>query len=219
MFRHLEERGYHLLRDLQPKDLPCFTARLGTILHDPRDPTPIRDIRPQTRTTAPSNSLSSRFGLGSFPFHTDVAHWTTPARYLMLYCLHPGRGERPTLLQDSRSWSEAADIMRVASCEVWKSGHVRPQLCTVSTVRNGHFAIRFDEACMTPMTSAAIHLRDQIRRNIQLSPITTVDWSAGMLLVLDNYRMLHARGMASRPDLDRVIRRVLVGRKNERMEF
>jgi len=33
---------------------------------------------------APKNSMSGLFGLGEFPPHTDVAHWHTPARYVLL---------------------------------------------------------------------------------------------------------------------------------------
>ena len=41
-------------------------------------------------------SLTTKYGLGEFPFHTDVAYWTTPAKYLALYCIDPGRGKRKT---------------------------------------------------------------------------------------------------------------------------
>ena len=207
----LEERGYHLAYEPCSDALLEFISPLGKILVDPRSPTPVRDIRPQPVAEAKANTLSSRYGLGGFPFHTDAAHWRIPARYLVLYCVQPGSGGRPTLMKDSRVWLERDDLKYAATREIWKSGHARPQLCTVGIMIKDRFAVRFDEACMIPMTAAASRLRDKIRTCIESSPIINVVWAPGTVLILDNHRMLHARGTAVRPDTDRVLRRILVG--------
>jgi hypothetical protein len=39
-------------------------------------------------------SLSSLYGYNEFPFHTDVAYWPAPAKYLAFYCINPGSGKR-----------------------------------------------------------------------------------------------------------------------------
>ena len=207
----LEAQGYHLAYGVCPEVLLEFIAPLGTILVDPRSPTPVREIRPQTMADAKANTLSSRYGLGAFPFHTDSAHWNIPARYLVLHCVQPGSGERPTLIQDSLGWTEGDDLKNAAIREVWKSGHARPQLCTAGIMIKDRFAVRFDEGCMTPMTAAASRLRTKIRDYIDSSPIINVIWAPRTVLILDNHRMLHARGAASRPDPDRVLSRILVG--------
>ena len=210
LFQELIKRGY-FIGHCPPRELLDFIAPLGKIVVDPRNPTPIRDIRPQTVSSSNPNTLSSRFGLGGFPFHTDAAHWKIPPRYLVLYCVHPGRGGRPTLIQDSSIWMEDKKLKHAALREVWKSGHQSPQLCTAGIMINERFAVRFDEACMEPMTRTASELRTRIRTLIQSSPVFDVIWTPETVLILDNQRMLHARGMASKHDFDRVLKRILVG--------
>src|SRR5271166_474912 len=50
----------------------------------------VERIIPQTPETAMSGSLSSRYGLGMLPLHTDTAHWSRPCRYLVLACAEIG---------------------------------------------------------------------------------------------------------------------------------
>jgi L-asparagine oxygenase len=40
------------------------------------------------RATAPPNTYSGIYGIDRFPFHTDLAHWRLPPRYLLLRCLN-----------------------------------------------------------------------------------------------------------------------------------
>src|SRR5258708_33000235 len=104
----------------------------GPIRVDRRSPEPVRDIRPQPVHSAKQNTLSSRYGTDAFPFHTDTAHWDQPARYLVLYCVNPGEGNRATLLQDSRVWQHD-DAQKDRACRaLWKNGHVRPRLCMLA---------------------------------------------------------------------------------------
>jgi L-asparagine oxygenase len=214
-FQHIiaqvSDTGYFLASNISSTDFQCFVLSSGNAQVDSRHPEQIREIRPQAGAEANPNTLSSRYGLGAFPFHTDVAHWEIPARFLVLYCEIPGSGQRPTHLQDSCDWAPDVETKRAALREVWKCGHTHPRLCTLGKVIGNRFALRFDEACMTPMTNSAAACRDQLRRKIEACPILDIHWSVGDMLVLDNHRMLHARGRACAPDYDRVIKRALLG--------
>lgn len=192
-------------------DLHGIAASLGELRIDPRNPEPIRDICPQPRAEAKPNTLSSRYGMGQFPFHTDVAHWPLPARFVILYCQQPGSGARPTLLLDSWSWDLDEAQERALTREIWKSGHFAPRLCTIGTRVGNRLSIRFDEGCMMPMTPAASDVRYCVRSRISRSTPTYVHWASGKLLVMDNHRILHARGSAQRADTDRILKRILVG--------
>jgi hypothetical protein len=46
----------------------------------------VQELRPRGRDNR-LNSYSSRFGFGSFPMHTDFAHWFIPPRYVVLRCV------------------------------------------------------------------------------------------------------------------------------------
>src|SRR5690242_15684363 len=72
----------------------------GTPVGETRSPEVLRTIRPQPVCAAPANTLSSRYGMGTFPFHTDTVYWRTPARFIPFHCVNTGSGGRPTLLLD-----------------------------------------------------------------------------------------------------------------------
>ena len=96
----LDRNGYLLVHDVPESSLIDVVRYLEPIRVDPRSPEPIRDIRPESKDSAKTNTLSSRYGTDAFPFHTDTAHWERPARYLALYCIDAGEGHRATLLQE-----------------------------------------------------------------------------------------------------------------------
>jgi len=63
--------------------------------------------------------------------------------------------------------------------------------------------------CMEPRGVAATRTQIEIERLICASTRTTITWSPKSLLVINNSRMLHARGNPTRFDLDRVLLRML----------
>lgn len=216
----LHNAGYYLKEGLASDELANFVAPLGPFLKDPRDEDDVRDISPQSIKVARPNTLSYRHGDGIFPFHTEAAHWIEPPSFLVLYCLQPGQGGRPTHVQDFGSWDLTEEGKSAVLREVWKFGHLTPRLGTMGCAARNHLTIRYDEACMVPMTRGAEALKESIAEKICEAPKVDIYWKEGMLLILDNRRLLHSRGAAIRPDPDRVIRRILIGGAvNDRVGF
>src|SRR5260370_25819513 len=151
IINQVDESGYCVLSNISEEGFQQFVLSSGNVQVDLRSPDLIRDIRPQSTFRAMPNTLSSRYGLQCFPFHTDVAHWEHPARYLLLYCERPGSGLRPTHLQDSYRWMLEPDEKQAMLRDVWKCGHAHPRLCTLATMNAQQFALRFDQACMSPL--------------------------------------------------------------------
>jgi L-asparagine oxygenase len=207
----LERDGYLFMRNVGEPDLIGTVKHLGPLRVDPRSPEAVRDIRPQPSQFAKENTLSSRYGTDAFPFHTDTAHWARPARYLALYCVDPGEGKRATLLQDTRQWNLDEVEKDLACRALWKTGHLRPQLCMLAEGQDDGLAIRYDMDCMQPMTKEAHELRKLIEARIRCSEQTHIEWEPGCLLIIDNRRMVHARGKSVRPDTSRVLKRMLIG--------
>ena len=207
----LEREGFLLTYGVCETDLIDLVQQLGPIRVDRRSPDPVRDIRPQPVQSAKKNTLSSRYGTDAFPFHTDTAHWDQPARYLVLYCVNPGEGNRPTLLQDSRAW-QLDDAQKDMACRaLWKTGHVRPRLCMLAERTKRGLAVRYDKDCMRPMTAEAHALEALVEFRISCSTQAQIDWQPECLLVIDNQRMVHARGKSDRPDTSRALKRLLIG--------
>jgi L-asparagine oxygenase len=191
--------------------LAALIEQLGPISVDPRNPEQVRDIRPQSIEDANKNTLSSRYGTDEFPFHTDCAHWHKPARYLVLYCVCPGSGNRPTLLKDSHAWELSDSEGDLACRALWRTGHVRPQICTVANRADGRLAVRYDRDCMRPMTAEARELSSRLELWLERSPTRQVEWEPECLLVVDNHRLMHARGKSNKADGDRWLKRILLG--------
>lgn len=207
----LDSEGFCLARDVGETDLLRFVEPLGCIRVDPRSPEPVRDIQPQQAGAAKPNTLSSRYGAGGFPFHTDTAHWERPARYLLLYCVSPGEGMRPTRLQDSRAWKLTDEETGLACRALWAVGHRRARLAHLAVRSGDRLSIRYDMDCMRPMTAEAGELKALLEGRIGAAAETIIDWEPGTLLAIDNHRMVHARGEAQRPDANRLLKRILVG--------
>lgn len=209
----LKRDGFAIARDVKETDLLGIIQELGPIEVDQRSPQLIRDIRPQQTSVAKPNTLSSRYGVRSFPFHTDTAHWDSPARYLLLYCVSPGQGARPTLLQDSLAWQLSEEEKDLACRALWAVGHRRVRLSHVATRSGDQLSVRYDMDCMRPMTKEAIELKAILESRINASAQRRIDWQIGNLLVIDNHRMIHARGEAQRLDPDRLLKRILLGER------
>lgn len=210
-FSALDRDGFCTALGVRDIDLLRLIEPLGRVRVDPRNPEPVRDIQPQQADAAKPNTLSSRYGTGGFPFHTDTAHWDRPARYLLLYCVSPGDGMRPTRLQDSRAWQLTDQEMDLACRALWAVGHRRVRLAHLAVRVRGRLLVRYDMDCMRPMTSEASELKALLQHRIETTVETSNIWEPGSLLVIDNHRMVHARGVAPKPDANRLLKRILIG--------
>jgi hypothetical protein len=79
-----------------------LAARLGTPVALRSDGSLCDMLMPTVAHAAKPRSLSKIHSVGEFPLHIDTAHWLTPCRYIMLACVSPGSGSRPTLVLDTR---------------------------------------------------------------------------------------------------------------------
>lgn len=63
---------------------------------------------------------------------------------------------------------------------------------------------------MAPVTAGARSIRDVVQDSIDRSEVVAINWREGDLLVIDNLRLLHARGKAAQADEDRILARILI---------
>ncbi|MCQ8870364.1 hypothetical protein NP945_00820 [Mesorhizobium sp. LMG17149] len=147
------------------------------------------------RTEAAPNSYSGIYGLDHFPFHSDLAHWRTPPRYLLLRCI-TGYADVPTLMIDGHDLIDAVTLDILARA-IFKPR--RPRNGSVSLLRlcepvEDVVRIRWDEVFLKPASRigevADLRVREWLSTRIPtaLSLAQTHD-----TLLIDNWRMLHAR--------------------------
>lgn len=210
----LHRQGYAWLphgTDRMPSDVAKSLGPL-TISRDGRD---YHDLRPYSCENAPPTSMSAVTGAGPQPPHTDGAFVAEPHRYVALLCLDPGEVSCPTHVWALDLDRLAADRPPLISQVIWLArGGSHPFYCTVLDVRNGRPRIRFDEICMAipdAQPETTIAARTCLQSYAQRCDF---DWEQGAMLIVDNWRCLHARGSGAHLAPSRRLRRWNIGAFN-----
>jgi alpha-ketoglutarate-dependent taurine dioxygenase len=177
----------------------------------PRNGAPVvSTLRPTASESARGHSLSARFSVGKFPYHTDTAHWPVPCRFVLLACVNPGAANRDTVLFDSAALcltQQDRDLLYSTPFRV-----INGRRSFFSTVlQHGQPFIRYDQGCMAPVLGSGQRAeRIFSDRDAQHGLLVPFRWKRGMVLIVDNWRVLHGRDQASCNDGERALLRVLV---------
>jgi alpha-ketoglutarate-dependent taurine dioxygenase len=172
---------------------------------------PVHDLSPRTRDETTSNTYSGLYGLGAFPYHTDLAHWANPPRYLLLRALI-GYAEVPTMLVDSQQILAVVGerpLHRALMKPRRRRRRVATPLLRIYETRGNDKLVRWDETFVRPVSDAG-EIGTQLfakalihARSAEIKLIKNGD-----SLIVDNWRMLHARGPVPDRCRDRTLQRV-----------
>jgi L-asparagine oxygenase len=162
------------------------------------------------RASASPNTYSGIYGLGSFPFHTDLAHWRVPPRYLLLRCI-TGYADVPTLLVDGQALTDAVSL-DIFVRAIFKPRPPRDGILSLlrlcEPTDDGH-RLRWDEVFLKPASKmghiAYLRVREWLA---ECEPVSNALARAGDTLLIDNWRMLHARSPVPVGCEDRKIDRI-----------
>jgi hypothetical protein len=178
-------------------DMHSAPETIAKLLGDPihgRTGQKIEPLIPTEQARANAKSLSVVHGLGSFPMHTDGAHRLNPPRFVVLVCASSGTSPVPTTL------------IRFRDLEVTASERTRLEAAPF-LVRNGRRSfysticspsrmfIRYDAGCMMPQGSESEASLKLIAHRASEVGFTLVHWRTGDVLVIDNWNVLHGRGL------------------------
>jgi L-asparagine oxygenase len=129
----------------------------------------------------------------AFPYHSDGAYHLEPPRWLVLYCVDSEQGAATTMLADPLSQAGAAD-RRLMSTEPWRIHQCGVTRATRLLERvNGRERLRWDPMAMRPFIASSAQAGGRLASLTARAPQVRHVWSAGSLLLVDNWRMLHAR--------------------------
>lgn len=150
-------------------------------------------LRPTSVNAAKPKSLSALYGVGTFPWHTDGAHWPVPPRYLVLACVQAAVKTAPTKVWDARrSLALNNPAAQRANFRVCNGAH--SFYATATSPLQPFY--RYDPGCMTPLDPSARHLQDAIKdEGTWISD--QIVWKPGLIAVIDNWRCLHRRENAT----------------------
>ncbi|WP_431809857.1 TauD/TfdA family dioxygenase [Brevibacillus agri] len=212
--KELEDVGYIKLNipGLNEEDLIAISNQIGIPIRTRLGAEVIDRLSPKEKKDAHKNSLSRNHGLNSFPLHTDTAYFKIPVRYILLYSINPGSGDRPTYLYDAKNLFNHDKELRFELANVlFKVINGRNSFLT--TIYNSHQNknyFRLDRDCMKAASSEGTELLTKIDNLISPRDLIEVKWNFGDLLILDNWRFLHGRGKSNMMDNDRLLLRVSI---------
>jgi hypothetical protein len=203
----LQSRGWATTVTRSQDALLELAREFGTVRASAARRSLVDILTVRSAQAARRNTHSAAFGEGAFPFHTECAHWSVPARYILLRASR--EFSRPTRVlnlseaveRQFRSVFEAALFFvlngsRSFLAQAWDSRARR---------------LRYNPTCMRPATATAVTAAKLMTVLIREPNTTRIDWTAGKTLIVDNWRCVHARGETSdAADPAREIARVLV---------
>lgn len=203
----VSEKGYVFLPNLLPD---VSTEELADTLGDPLSPWEgglVQKLIPTSEATP--NTYSGIYGLNRFPFHTDLAHWREPPRYLLLRCI-VGYSDVPTLLIDGKSLMDeiSRDMLTRAIFKQRRPlNGVLSLLRLLEVNKNGKDIIRWDEVFIKPASKIGEVVNLQVRDYlVNCQPLSVELVDTNDTLIIDNWRMMHARAP------------ILTGRNNRELE-
>ena len=183
--------------------------QLGEVCPSRRGSEVVDVLVPTIESKSKPSSLSRVFGLGSLPLHCDTAHWTTPCRYIVLGCINPGSSPAATLILDTKRLALSTKDRETIEQAMYVVNNGRNSF--YSGIKSSlHPFYRFDPVCMIPLCENAVRAMElfSLKRNENL--VERCNWKVGIVLVIDNWRILHGREQCPVDEDERKLLRITV---------
>jgi hypothetical protein len=170
----------------------------------------VQSLRPKKMREVRQNQYSGNYGLGSFPLHTDLAHWAIPPHYFLLRCVVGSNDVFTYVL----AWEPIIDLVgptllqKAVFCarrrRIGYSGLVRTM-----THLNGTDILRWDPIFLKPLNPDARMLASTMRDSTcECGVVSILLNEPGDTLIVDNWRALHGRSEVTPQGMRRRVDRV-----------
>lgn len=151
----------------------------------------IHRLTPSDRNKARRGTLSAVHGEGAFPAHVDGAHRAIPPRLVVIWCAEDDQ-RRPTILYHWRDIESHVPDAELLYHELFLFRAGRRSF--VDSIRSDQRNfIRYDPGCMAPGTRMAKDVLEKVGTAIEEADRIEISWRAGVGIIIDNWRLLHAR--------------------------
>lgn len=211
----LNQRGWTVTDLNTEKSLDEFAHNFGTVFSPYNNSPLVQKLKVNDTEDSHDFSLSGNYGRGSFPFHTDLAHHKKPPHYIILRSISSTKNIRPTLILDSFSFIKNEKLQDGLKKILWivngGNGKFYSPLLNDKTL-NGKTFFRYDPVCMKPISSKKDLANSLLNSCIEKAKEITINWHPGKTLIIDNWRILHARAGAEEKfdDEQRIIERCVI---------
>jgi hypothetical protein len=178
----------------------CARANSGSLLEEflefsRQSVCRIARISPRTSSEARENTLSSQYGLGEFPLHSDFSTDQVPPRYIGLFC--PVSRSAATHLFAAEDVTSSIGTKRDSALFRIATGR-RSFSARFRTNGPDGFAYRYNADCMMPVNDDAKEVAQAMKAHFE--PTYSIDWGVCSMVVFDNWRFFHMRGKSPEDD-------------------
>lgn len=152
------------------------------------------------------NTYGGNYGLEELPMHTDLAHWHSPPRYVLLRCVK-GSAEVSTKVIDRFELERhiSPSLMRRALFSPRRPLDGKMYLLRMLT----RDAIRWDSLFLLPKNASAFVVTELMISHVYSPSVKEFFLEeTGHAILLDNWRVLHGRSPVTNNSLDRLLDRV-----------
>jgi alpha-ketoglutarate-dependent taurine dioxygenase len=209
----LNDQGFIFTREASRPAIEQVLNHLGSLVPHQRTNLWHNDLIPLTNERARPGSMSSFVGTGEQPSHTDGAHMLVPPRYLVFYCLDPGESPCHTNLWITSQKALLLSRPRILTEATWvfNDGVQDPFYAPITEARGGLVRVRFDPFCMCAAPSSCGTVSSAEVTLLSYTSFVRIEWSTSSMLIIDNWRCLHARGAGAALAPSRRLRRWTIG--------
>lgn len=182
-----------------------IATSIGTVINPPGIKT-VQELIPARRDLLEASSYSGNYGLEEFPFHSDMAHWFQPPRYLLLCCRVPAISVETRVVKSERIFEdeETHDLRRA----LFRPRRRLNGRLTHLRLFEGDF-YRWDSLFIEPINKLGVSLRSRvIERLAKANYETIVLGYSNQCLLIDNWQTFHARSAVSFEGINRKLERL-----------
>ena len=202
----LANKGFASIEISTNDELLELGRSLGNILPSRKNSNKLIDVLVPKGESKYERSISAIYGLNEFPFHTDGAYMPNPPRYLILRNVSRDN-KTDTLLKDLKfDCKELRELQRA----VWYVNGGRGRFYTsIISSYNEVYHLRYDKECMRPAHKRFFHTKAIMEERLINSNTIRIGWRMNQSLIIDNWRILHARDAVG-SNINRRLQRVWI---------
>lgn len=181
-----------------------YARSIGEI-YCPDTMSPVQTLTSRTKESSPKNTYSGNYGTSLFPYHSDMAHWYIPPRYILLVCDTPD----PQVSTGLVTWATITPKINpkhLTMARFVPRRRLNGNMYTLRIKNKGYF--RWDNLFIEPSNKHGEYIKEAMK-DIDLTSFEkriTLN-NPGDFILFDNWKMLHSRSH-TRPDSPRIIKRL-----------
>ena len=209
---NLQLKGWCIIEKLEESDFILLSKMFGEPVIEDYSGNIIEELRIKEEDTNNKGSWANIYQAGEYPFHTDMAYYKIPPKFLFLRLKQGCTSNRKTVLFDIQSQNINTQEQTYLGEDIWKINNYSTIFTTkiLSHLNSKEYVYRYDPVCMSPFFSnskSKIILESLFENGIKKE----ISWTEKQVLLINNWRVFHSRDKGSSlVESNRILQRILI---------